>query len=316
MLQRRANASAPLWDDRLLMVSNGLMNNPDFLKLVEQVLNGEKPVSALEQEAPASVNRNDARAFAGSLPFIEGWIRDTCASITDAEYVNAQQSCECADAATCLHVKAEARTQGVALMPDDQTYLAERAAQQQATAAAHPTRMPDTFVGGGGAEPVQSAEPTGLGQLEAEIQHTPIKVGQDAEGSPQAPAGPVPVSEAEAELSRMRGLPQRPAENWVGGTAPPNPVAAAEQVLPYTGTDVTPNSANTVVNPPNAGQPVAPATVQAQAVPVAGQSAAQPPQPESVPAAAQETYQDMSNRGESDAKAADANWEAQKDNVN
>lgn len=75
-LQKRAAATTPLWDDQLLATANMLMQSEMARALILKILNREKPVAALQFEAPANL-RVQARSFAAHFDFFEGYMRDT-----------------------------------------------------------------------------------------------------------------------------------------------------------------------------------------------------------------------------------------------
>lgn len=270
LLKKRAAASAPLWDDTLVETANRLFQSEAFLKLFEQVLNREKPVQALELEAPHDVSRADARAFAGNYQFVEGWVRDTAASLNAAPYVTPQADCNVADAATCLHTLNEANKSGASMEPDAHGYMVEQQLKASASSPAAGSqvagkRMPDTwlgpapgtavaqagspaYAGAPSGQQYQSAQPVGFAQEQAEKMHLPSEVtGAAAVGAHATGDHKQPVTE-QAQYS--------PSDT------PPATVAVSQ---PSTAT-------NTAEAAQMASQPVNVATK----APVAGQGAQQP----------------------------------------
>lgn len=97
--QRRQAAGHPILDAQALANAQACLTNEKFVRLWEQVLNGEKPADALQQEAPNEIAMS-ARAFAGNADYIAGLIRDTCASLHTADHVTPATDTNIDDAAT------------------------------------------------------------------------------------------------------------------------------------------------------------------------------------------------------------------------
>lgn len=336
VLQRRAAASQPLWDDRLVEVTNKLFTNQDFITLLIQVFNREKPVQALEFEAPAGVSREDARAFAGSYNFVEGWIRDVASSVHDAPYVNPAAPCECADSATCNMHYNTAKVQGQTFEPDQSSYLYEQQAKAtqmggnsssgvgSADPLAASNRPPDTWVGqnvpplagpayaGAPQAQFQSTQPTGLAQLQAEKMHLP-----ESMTGAQVAGGNVGVSQPSVQ-------PSTPEARYAPGDEMPGTVAVSQ---PSTAQNT--EQAAQLASPPHAlaqpstVQPTASTpTAQPATTQVAGSNLTQPINApvdvaaEQVSSEARQTEASMSQQATTDKAAADKSWEQQKSNVN
>lgn len=89
-LKKRAAASQPLWDDRVLQLADVVFANQTALYWFCQVINREAPPQAFQENAPADL-KQECRAFAGNLEFVEGYLRDFGVAINEAPYVNAPE---------------------------------------------------------------------------------------------------------------------------------------------------------------------------------------------------------------------------------
>lgn len=262
MLQKRAAASAPLWDDRLVDISNRLLTNDAFLTLLEQVFNREKPVQALELETPPGVSREDARAFAGNYQFVEGWLRDTASSLEAAPYVKTEQPCDIADSATTLHHISSSKMAGHDVEPNASQYvMAKQAEMSSAMVANEPVgsatgssavRPPDKWVG-------QNVAPSPAQQM---------PVGQAAHGYAGAPAAAFtptqPIGLAQAQAEAMHLPESMTGTQVVGASLSPLAGSAPVQSTPtpqYQPTDMMPDTVS--VNQPSTAKNMAEAAVLA-----------------------------------------------------
>jgi hypothetical protein len=88
-LKKRAAASQPLWDDRVVALADMVFANQAALYWFCQVINRQVPPQAFQENAPAEL-KQECRAFAGNMQFVEGWLRDAGVAIELAPNVSAR----------------------------------------------------------------------------------------------------------------------------------------------------------------------------------------------------------------------------------